>query len=166
MTAGPPFVAPQYALPSCEIRLVHGVEEATFLSDLLAAMDPWRTLRYPASALARYLLRCDATLYRYAVLVHNQRKGVVCLRYPWLRGACLELIGLAVDVQRGGVGREILQWIEEQARREAPNVWVLVSTFNIRARAFYARQGFHEIGTLKDFVRPGYDEVLLRKVVR
>ena len=68
-------------------------------------------------------------------------------------------------VQRRGVGSEILQWIAAQARRESSNVWVLVSSFNAPARTFYARQGFNEVGLLKDFVQSGYDEILLRKVV-
>jgi hypothetical protein len=50
-----------------------------------------------------------------------------------------------------------------EARRV--NVWILVSSFNTRARRFYARQGYTEIGTLTDFVQPGCDEVLLRKVL-
>lgn len=41
---------------------------------------------------------------------------------------------------------------------------VVVPAFNTRARTFYARQGFMEIGTLKDFMHPGYDEILLRKI--
>ena len=166
MTDVPPFAAQQYQLASCELRAVQGVEEVHVLSDLLVGMDPWRTLRYTTSGIARYLLRPDATLYRYTVLVQSQLSGVVCVRYPWLRGANLELIGLAAAVQGGGVGSEILRWIEAQARRQSSNVWVLVSAFNERARTFYARQGFSEIGILKDFVQPGYDEVLLRKVVR
>lgn len=161
-----PFAAPRYHLAACELRAVHGVEEARFLGDLLAGMDPWHTLRYTASALARYLLRPDAALHRYAVVVQRQTSGVVCVRYPWLRGAYLELIGLAAAVQGCGVGSEILHWIEAQARRESDNVWVLVSAFNMRARTFYEQQGFSEIGTLKDFVQLGSDEVLLRKVVR
>jgi hypothetical protein len=45
-------------------------------------------------------------------------------------------------------------------------VWVLVSAFNTRARTFYARYDFTEIGTLKDCVQLGYHEILLRKVLR
>ena len=166
MTSAPPFAAPRYPLDSCELRVVHTPEEAHFLSTLLATMDPWRTLGYTASALERYLLHAEAALYRYAVVVESHMSGVVCIRYPWLRGAYIEIIGLDAAVQGRGVGSEILRWVEEQARLTSHNVWVLVSTFNTQARAFYARQGFSEIGVLNDFVQPGSDEVLLRKVIR
>jgi ribosomal protein S18 acetylase RimI-like enzyme len=165
MTAAAPFAAHLYPLASCELRTLQDPHEASVLSDLLARMDPWRTLRYTASALRRYLLCPDATLYRYAVVSQDTTIGVVCIRYPWLRGAYLELIGLDAAYQGRGVGCEILCWLEEQAQREACNVWILVSAFNTRARTFYTRQGFTEIGPLKDFVRPGYDEILLRKVL-
>ena len=166
MTVPRPFAEPPYALSVCSLRPVQSEAEASALGALLAAMAPWRTLGYTATALQRYLWRQDATLYRYAVVVQDRPIGVVCVRYPWLRGAYLELIGLEATVQRRGIGREIVHWLEGQARLAAHNVWVLVSAFNAPARTFYARQGFAEIGTLKDFVRPGADEVLLRKVVR
>lgn len=165
MTAVPPFAAPHYLLPSCTLGLLQGEEEASLLGTLLAGMEPWRTLGYSAVTLQRYLLRPDATLYRHAVVIQGEISGVVCVRYPWLRGAYLELIGLTTAQQGLGIGSELLEWIEKQARRETDNVWVLVSVFNTRARTFYARQGYTEIGPIEDFVQPGYAEILLRKVV-
>jgi ribosomal protein S18 acetylase RimI-like enzyme len=128
-------------------------------------MDPWQTLRYTPEALQRYLLRPDSTLYRYVVTAQANIIGVVCIRCPWLRGAYLELIGLEAAYQGRGAGGEMLHWLETQARLAAQNVWVLVTAFNTGARRFYARHGYTEIGTLTDFVQPGYDEVLLRKVL-
>ena len=165
MTAALPFSAPLYHLASCDLRALQRTDEASFLSRLLAGMDPWRTLRYSSSALLRYLVRQDVALYRYAVVLQSQIIGVVCVRYPWLRGAYLELIGLEGAYQGRGVGNEILRWVEGQTRLEAHNIWVLVSAFNTQARLLYERQGFTEIGPIKDFVQPGYDELLLRKVL-
>jgi ribosomal protein S18 acetylase RimI-like enzyme len=161
-----PFAAPRYLLDSCELRVLHNTEEVRLLSRLLAGMDPWHTLRYTPDALERYLLHPDAALYRYTVVSQDKIIGVVCVRYPWLRGAYLELIGLDAAYQGLGVGSALLHWLEEQAQLESQNVWVLVSAFNTRGRTFYTRHGFTEIGTLKDFVQPGYHEFLLRKVLR
>jgi GNAT superfamily N-acetyltransferase len=161
-----PFTAPRYLLDSYELRVLHNTEEAHLLSRLLAGMDPWHTLRYTADALEGYLLHADAALSRYAVVSQDTIIGVICIRYPWLRGAYVELIGLDPVYQGVGIGSALLHWIEEQAQIETQNVWVLTSTFNTRARTFYARHGYVEIGILNDFVQPGYHEVLLRKVVR
>ncbi len=166
MAVDSPFAAPLYHLASCNLRALHVTDEASFLSELLTGMDPWRTLRYTPSTLLRYLLHSDAALHRYAVVVQGQTIGVVCIRYPWLRGAYLELLGLNATYQGCGIGSEILDWIEEQTRLETRNVWVLVSSFNAKAGTFYKRRGFREIGVLKDFVQPGYDELLLLKVLR
>jgi GNAT superfamily N-acetyltransferase len=125
MTAVSPCAAPHYLLPSCTLGLLQGEEEASLFGILLAGMEPWRTLGYSAAALQRYLLRPDATLYRHAVVIQGEISGVVCVRYPWLRGAYLELIGLTAAQQGLGIGREILSWIEAEARRETHNVWVL-----------------------------------------
>ena len=165
MAVDQPFAVPPYLLPSCTLRALVDADEAGFLGHLLATMPPWQTLRYTTSALQRYLLHPDPTLYRYAVVVQETSIGVVGVRYPWLRGAYLELLGLTASYQGWGIGREILDWIEAQTRTASHNVWVLVSSFNSSARRFYARQGYREIGTLSDFVQPGYDEILLRKVL-
>ena len=39
------------------------------------------------------------------------------------------------------------------------------SSFNTRARALYERVGFEYVGTLKDLIVKGYDEILLRKTL-
>jgi len=165
MAVDPPFATQLYPLAACDLRALQDPDEARFLSDLLTGMDPWRILGYTASALRRYLLHSDAALHHYAVVVQGKTIGVVCVRYPWLRGAYLELFGLDAAYQGYGIGSEILGWIEGQTRLESRNVWVLVSAFNAQAGTFYKRRGFREIGILKDFVQPGYDELLLRKVL-
>jgi ribosomal protein S18 acetylase RimI-like enzyme len=166
MTESRPFAAPPYALATCVLRAIHDAEDARVLSEMLVTMEPWRSLRYTTTALEGYLLREDAGLHRYVVEVQDQASGIVCVRYPWLLGAYLELLGLGVATQGGGVGSDIMRWLEDQTCLASRNVWALVSGFNTHAREFYARLGYHEIGPVKDLVEPGYDEILLRKVVR
>src|SRR5690348_8801566 len=99
MTNLAPFAEIHYELGSCNLRALHDEAEAARLGEQLASMDPWRTLRYTASAMQAYLLRQDAALYRYVVVTQNHMSGVVCVRYPWLRGSYLELIGLDAATQ-------------------------------------------------------------------
>ena len=165
MTNLAPFAEIQYELGSCNLRSFHDEAEAARLGEQLANMDPWRTLCYTASAMRSYLLRQDTALYRYVIVAQNHASGVVCVRYPWLRGSYLELIGLDAAAQGHGVGADIMDWLEAQTRLASRNVWLLVSSFNTKARAFYERRGYHEIGPIEDFIEPGYDEILLRKVV-
>ena len=53
--------------------------------------------------------------------------------------------------------------IEEEARRLGTNLWLTVSEFNERARAFYVRHGFEETARLSGLVADGTAELLLRK---
>lgn len=160
-----PFAEANYTLTSCLLREINGVEEARVLAELIVNMDPWRTLGYSVGTMENYLLRADAALYRYAVITQDKICGVMCVRYPWLRGSYLELIGLDASTQGHGVGTDLMRWLEEQTRLSSRNVWILVSSFNTKARAFYQQHGYTEVGLITDFVAAGYDELLLRKVV-
>ena len=128
-------------------------------------MDPWRTLEYQADALALYLSRLDPTFLRFTIKSSGHPVGVLCLRYPWLKGVYLELLALFPSHQGLGLGREIMSWTEAQARPHAKNFWIMVSSFNHRARRFYEDLGCVEVACLQNLIKEGYDELLLRKIL-
>ena len=128
-------------------------------------MDPWKKIGYPAKALEKHLLAPDEGLKRFRVECQGETAGVICVRYPWLRGSYLDLLGIFAKFQGQGLGRELIAWIEEQTSPACKNIWALVSSFNSSAREFYQKRGFIEIGTLRDLVKPGYDEILNRKII-
>jgi ribosomal protein S18 acetylase RimI-like enzyme len=158
-----PFELRALELGRCALAAPPSAAEAEAIGALLAAMDPWATLGVTAAGLAAYLGRDDPALRRYAVRVEGAVAGVVCVRWPWLRGPYIELLGLAPTCQGRGIGAELLAWTEAEARKAGSNLWVAASSFNPRALEFYRRQGFVEVGLIEDLVRPGFDEVLLRK---
>jgi ribosomal protein S18 acetylase RimI-like enzyme len=158
-----PFPSRTYALPSCSLRRVKR-SEAQDLAATLVAIDPWRTLDYQADALALYLSRPDPTLMRFTIQA-EQPAGVICLRYPWLKGIYLELLALLPPFQGLGLGREIMTWSEACARNHTKNFWVTVSSFNHRARRFYQELGFNQVACLQNLIKEGYDELLLRKIL-
>jgi diamine N-acetyltransferase len=157
-----PFSDRSYQLPSCSLHALTEDEAGPF-SNRLAAMDPWLTLGYSVEGLLHYLLRPDPALYRLAVFVDQTPGGLVCVRYPWLRGPYLELLAVLDGWQGRGIGREIVAWMETQCPSTAPNLWALASSFNAAARSFYRALGFTEIASLPNLVRFRYDEILLRK---
>jgi GNAT superfamily N-acetyltransferase len=155
----------EYLLPG--FRLVRlRTEDAKTVAGKLAAISPWLALGYSAIQLEKYLLTGDPSLHRYTVIVDNVIAGVVAVRYPWLRGAYLELIGLFPEQQGRGLGTAILQWLEQETKPWAANLWVLVSSFNDSAKRFYFQQGFREIGSIEALVSLQSTELLLRKVLR
>jgi diamine N-acetyltransferase len=158
------FPSRTYVLPACSLRRVKR-SEAQDLAATLVTMDPWRTLDYQADALALYLSRPDPTLMRFIIKASRQPAGVLCLRYPWLKGIYLELLALLPPYQGLGLGREIMAWTEARARPQTKNFWVTVSSFNHRARNFYQDLGFTEVACLQNLIKEGYDEHLLRKIL-
>jgi diamine N-acetyltransferase len=158
------FAPEVHQLHSCRLRPL-GANEAMPLSTVFADMDPWKTLGYQREQLASYLLLPDPALKRFTVLVAKERSGIVCLRHPWLRGPFLEMLALFPSCQGRGLGKEILQWIEDQTKIFHPNIWVTVSAFNSGARRFYKQAGFLQVAVLSGLVRDGFDELLLRKLI-
>lgn len=154
-----------YSLTGCALLRLCATD-AKVISSQLAAMNPWRALNYSAVQLENYLLAPDSALNRYTVRVDNTIVGIVAVRYPWLKGPYLELIGLFPEIQRRGLGTAIMAWFESVAQPTATNLWVLVSSFNESARRFYLRHGFKEIGQIDALVYPQSTELLLRKVIR
>ena len=158
-----PFSGREYPLTRCSLALLEDAVDACEMAGMLAGQEPWRTLRYTAASLASYLERDDPALRRFRIVAGAANVGIVCMRYPWLRGPYIELIGFAPAGQRQGLGGDVVTWIEQEVRCEAANLWALVSSFNAPARRFYAKHGFIEIAALNELVASGYDEILLRK---
>jgi ribosomal-protein-alanine N-acetyltransferase len=70
------------------------------------------------------------------------------------------------DVYRGaGYGSQLLQFCEDRILRYSPNIFICVSSFNHGAIQLYIKFGFELVGELKDFVKKGFTELLLRKTV-
>jgi len=155
-----PFTTTDYELTQCKLAPLQPADIQQ-ISEQLAQMHPWQTLGYSATTLSNYLQRDDACLYKYAI-VTEQLAGVLCVRYPWLRGAYIELVAIFPKQQGLGLGHQLIQWLASQLTLNA-NLWALVSAINPQARQFYQREGFIEIGELQDFVMTGYNEILLRK---
>ena len=159
-----PFPSRTYVLPSCTLHRVKR-SEVQNLAATLVTMDPWRTLDYQADAVALYLKSPDPALIRFTIQASGQPAGLLCLRYPWLKGIYLELLALFPPHQGIGLGREIMTWIEEEIRPHTENFWVAVSSFNHQAQRFYQDLGFAQVACLQNLIKEGYDELLLRKIL-
>lgn len=165
--ADSPFIHSNYTLRLCQLRELTQAEIIA-MSQTLAQMEPWLTLNYSAKTLANYLGCQDPSLHQYGITSPTQQvAGVICIRYPWLRGPYIELFAVSHSQQGQGIGRDIINWLVTELRQNTNlhNLWALVSEFNHEAQHFYQKMGFVEMAQLDDLVVTGYNEILLRKVL-
>jgi GNAT superfamily N-acetyltransferase len=159
----PSFGVNVVALPGCMVKRGVAAGEVGDLVEMFVELDPWRRLNMDAAVLRSYFSRNDPALHRYVVNRDHRLAGLLCVRYPWLRGPYIEFFGLGSEHHGIGLGTQIMAWAEREARLESKNLWVIVSSFNHGGRRFYERCGFSPIGEISGLVAAGSDELLMRK---
>ena len=143
-----------------------GIGEATgdereWCARLMAASEPWITLRHGLDVLLPAALDPD-----YVVLV-ARRGGTPCgfirIHPRGVAGSPYVATVAVAEAERGRrVGTALLAAAEARYP-EARYVFLCVSSFNTRARALYERQGYRLVGELPDYVVDGYAELLMGK---
>ncbi len=140
------------------------LENAQGLGEGIASIPPWSVLGYPAERLVGWLQRQEPTMRKFEILANAKLAGVIVIQEPFLYGPYLKLIAVLPAFQGQRLGLRLLQWMEAQARlMEARQLWLCVSTFNMRARAFYGRFGFEAVAVLDKLGSDASDELLMRK---
>lgn len=138
---------------------------------ILALMPRLAAFDIPASRTAEHLWKHDAAMLRRWIagqtegcLVHvaeNSRGDIVGMAMATLRpellskepSAHLEAIAVAAGAERKGIGRLLLDAVEDEARaRGALTMTLHVFSTNTRARAFYERAGYD--GELLRYTKP------------
>jgi ribosomal protein S18 acetylase RimI-like enzyme len=162
------FSADRYELPLAEggVLTVHPLpaSQAEPLATAFAAIDPWASYRYPASALAAYLAKQEPGAPRFLLSVNNAVAGAIGLRVKWLHGPYIQFLAILPAFQRRGLGRIVLAWVEAEARaNNGRNLWVAASEINADAIRFYERHGFAQTARLDDLAYDGRTEILMRK---
>ena len=138
-------------------------EAADELAERIAEIDPWRRLAIPANRIRRLFEAGNGKEVR-AIQIGNRPVGAIVVQRNWLLGPYLQHLSVLPEAQARGAGTRALHWLEGIARRDRQsNIWLCVSAFNGQALAFYARHGFFQAANLPDLVRPGEDEILMRR---
>lgn len=150
----------------CSIDVL-ALEDVGSLAAAFADMEPWRSYPFSSASLMSYLGGQEPGAPRLALRLEARTVGVIGLRLNWLRGPYVQFLGVLPDAQGAGLGGLALGYAEAEARRGAErNIWVAVSDFNRRARAFYERAGYEVAAELLDLVKEGRAEILMRKRLR
>ncbi|MDP1889868.1 MAG: GNAT family N-acetyltransferase [Gemmatimonadaceae bacterium] len=130
---------------------------------MMSESDPWVTL-------GRDFARCLTAVSDPAreLYVARTEQGVVGFILLTMKGQLpgyITSVCVAASARGSGLGTQLVTFAEQRIHRESPNVFLCVSSFNPGARRLYERLGFEFVGTLKDFLVEGYDELLFRKSI-
>jgi ribosomal-protein-alanine N-acetyltransferase len=145
------------------IRRMKDATEARACAELMAASEPWITLRRSFEDGLRLLQNPAREVY--VATLENHLAGFVILHLGGPFSGYLQTIAVAPAFRNRGLGRRLIAFAEERIFRESPNVFLCVSSFNPGAKKLYARLGYGTVGTLKDYVVAGHSEILMRKTI-
>ena len=148
-------------MPAVRIRRATG-DDARWAAGVMAASDPWVTLGRGFDAC---LAACTSPLDILEIAeCDGERCGLVLVRPAGVAGAPYVVsIAVTPPFRSHGVGAALLAHVEAAYYGRSRHLFLCVSSFNPRARQFYARHGFETVGTLKAFLIDEADEILMHK---
>jgi len=130
---------------------------------MMSATDPW--LRYGMDY--EQCLKSFEGDFR-EIYILQIRESVIAFAVLQMLGTFKGYIQtLCVDEKfRGqGHGTKLLQFCEERILKVSRNIFICVSEFNHGAIKIYEGFGFELVGSLHDFLKQGFSELLYRKTV-
>jgi [ribosomal protein S18]-alanine N-acetyltransferase len=146
-----------------EIKPTTDAADFAACAAMMVETDPWITLGMDKNDCLKafegdyrevYLVKSEGALIGFVIL---QPQGTF---KGYIQTICID------KVYRGkGYGTQALQFCEEVILKYSPNIFICVSSFNHGATKLYTDFGFELVGELKDFVKTGFTELLLRKTV-
>ncbi|MBF0257039.1 MAG: hypothetical protein HQL47_11430, partial [Gammaproteobacteria bacterium] len=95
------------------------------LAQEIAGMNPWKRQGYSREALAAFLLNPEAGSRRYLLRSGEALAGLLCLRYPWLRGVQIEQLVIFPAYQGAGLEHQALEFVAAEYAPLTSNLWLL-----------------------------------------
>lgn len=134
-----------------------------FCAKMMSHTDPWITLGIDEDQCAKAF---EGNFREVFVLRNgNEIAGFFIIQPQGTFKGYIQTIAISEGYRGKGYGTRILQFCEERILKYSPNIFICVSSFNEDALRLYLRFGFEKIGEMKDFIKAGFTEILLRKTV-
>jgi ribosomal-protein-alanine N-acetyltransferase len=143
---------------------IHPADEAekNMAANLLASSEPWITLRISAELCYKNCHNPDFQVY--IAYIGDNPSGIIIIDPKGVAGSpYIKSIAVYQEFRGRGVGAKLLSFAEELFRGRSKYIFLCVSSFNLRARKFYEKNGYKVVGELKDFIIEGASEILIHK---
>ncbi|MCW4013903.1 MAG: GNAT family N-acetyltransferase, partial [Candidatus Bathyarchaeota archaeon] len=129
------------------------------LAEMMAESDPWLRLGIGYSDLLGMV--SESTREVYVAQIDDQVLGGVIIEMQGSFTGYIKSICVSTRYRSKGVGRLLMEYVEQRIFREKPNVFLCVSGFNHEAQRFYESLGYTVVGALDDYLVSGESEILM-----
>ena len=145
------------------IELTANPDDFAFCAKIMLGTDPWIKLGLSYEQ----CLKAFEGKFREVFLLKNEKEimGFVIIQPQGTFKGYIQTIAINETYRGSGYGTQLLQFCEDRILKYSPNIFICVSSFNHGAIQLYTKFGFELVGELKDFVKKGFTELLLRKTV-
>lgn len=127
----------------------------------MATSEPWITLKRNFEQGLQLLQDPENTVF--IALDGKEFAGFAIVKMTGVLKGYLQTIGVVADKRSKGIGKLLIEKVEDFIFEKYPNVFLCVSSFNLRAAELYYDLGYSKVGELKDFIENGHSELILRK---
>ena len=132
-------------------------------ANMMSTSEPWITLgRSHQECISIFK---NPALDTYVAYQENKVIGFAILSMSGQFTGYIKSLLIHPAFQNQGFGKSFLSYLETLIFKKHPNVFLCVSSFNPRAKAFYHKQGYDEIGEINNLVMEGHSEFLMRKTI-
>ena len=97
----------------------------------------------------------------------------ICVGFIWYipKGAFhsfpyLHIISVKDAYTSKGIGKELMNFVEELAFLSADKIFLVVADFNPEAKRFYDKMGYQQVGEIPSLYRKGITKYLMMKEKR
>ena len=145
------------------IELTTNPNDFSLCAGIMSRTDPWVKLGMDHAQ----CLKSFEGSFREVFLLKNEYEimGFVIMQPQGTFKGYIQTIAVDENYRGEGYGTLLLQFCEDHILQYSPNIFICVSLFNQKALQLYIKFGFELVGELKDFIKMGFTELLLRKTV-
>ena len=150
--------------PSHAVAIDRAIDaDRAWAAALMASSDPWRTLGRDLATNAAAVAEAPDTELFVARGAAGPIGFVLLRRRGFAGSPYIVSIGVRPDARGGGLGAQLIAFIEREVMPSARHLFLCVSSFNSDAQRFYERLGYGRVGELPDYVITGASEIILHK---
>lgn len=145
------------------IRAIEGEDEVKQCAELMVSSEPWITLGRTFEQATKIM--SSPTREVYVALVDGEIAGFIVLVMRGLFIGFVQSLAVRSELRGKGIGTALMGFAERRIFEDSPNVFLAVSSFNMRAQKFYRRLGYEAVGELRDLLIRDEAEILMRKTI-